>query len=555
MTISGERLEQPGPESAGLESPGPQSAASATPPIAAAAAKPRRRGIRGFLGRILSPFGRIPHPPLRSRRGLFLALFLVAGSGSAMTVGSVVAIHWTETADFCGRCHTMDPELRAYAMSPHREVPCAECHVEPGIGGWMKAKINGTRQLIGVITGSFPTPIPPPDHADLPPTSKTCVRCHTVDQLVANGGPVKLVLQARYRGDEPNTRDMIALVLRPAGLGGATATRGVHWHIDSEVAYISSDPRAQKIDWVGIRYKDGTMEEFIASSQVGMSTDVQPDIDRLKSTERERQMDCIDCHNRIGHGIPSPDQAIDDAIENGQIDQKLPFIKREGDARLIADYTSVAEADYAIEGIRDFYAGQYPLVARMKAPEIDGAIASLQGIYRLLATPEMRVTAATYPNNLGHQSAPGCFRCHDGAHYKVLNGAVTKETISSACATCHTFPQIGPTVSGVLIGPRPATHSDRLWVFSHKARASTLDPGGTSCGACHTRTYCENCHKTAAVEVPHDGMIYNHAAVLRQTGAQACAYCHQPASCAQCHADPVLPNPFPGLAPGPSLSP
>lgn len=37
MTIFGERLEQPGPESAGLESTGPESAASATPPTTAAA--------------------------------------------------------------------------------------------------------------------------------------------------------------------------------------------------------------------------------------------------------------------------------------------------------------------------------------------------------------------------------------------------------------------------------------------------------------------------------------------------------------------------------------
>ncbi len=74
---------------------------------------------------------------------------------------------------------------------------------------------------------------------------------------------------------------------------------------------------------------------------------------------------------------------------------------------------------------------------------MNAAIDELQRIYRLVATPEMRVTGTTYPNNLGHQSSPGCFRCHDGAHYKVENGVLTKEAIPSACATCHTFPQIG----------------------------------------------------------------------------------------------------------------
>jgi hypothetical protein len=119
---------------------------------------------------------------------------------------------------------------------------------------------------------------------------------------------------------------------------------------------------------------------------------------------------------------------------------------------------------------------------------VNAAIDDLKRIYRLVATPEMRVSGTTYPNNLGHQSAPGCFRCHDGAHYKVVNDALTDESIPSACATCHTFPQIGSTASGVLIGERPDTHDDRLWVFSHKDSAGTLDPAGTSCGACHTRS-------------------------------------------------------------------
>ena len=193
---------------------------------------------------------------------------LVAGFGMASTVAGVSAVSWTETADFCGRCHTMDPELKAYAMSAHREVPCAECHVEPGVVGWIKAKINGTRQLIGVLTGTFPTPIPAPDHADLPPTSTTCIRCHDPKTLVASGGPVKLVIQEKFREDEPNTKDTIALVLRPAGFGTPSLARGVHWHIDSEVDYIAADTRAQKIDYVAIKEDDGEVEEFIASSQV-----------------------------------------------------------------------------------------------------------------------------------------------------------------------------------------------------------------------------------------------------------------------------------------------
>lgn len=522
---------------------------AAAPDVESAGRRGRLRGavaaLAAPLRRVLAPLRRIPHPPLRSKRAIFLIVVLIAGFGAAATASAYTAITWTETADFCGRCHTMGPELKAYTMSPHRELACAECHVEPGVGGWIKAKINGTRQLIMVMAGTFPKPIPAPDHADLPPTSQTCVRCHDTDALTANGGPVKLVLQERFHADEANSKDSVALVLRPSGFGGDTATRGVHWHIAEDVEYLTSDVRAQTIDYVEIDESNGEQERFIASSQVTDSADVQPDIDRLETTDKRHQMDCIDCHNRVGHGTPTADQAVDDALAADRIDRTLPFIKREATARLAASYDSEAEADRAIEGIRSFYQMRYPLVAKAQGPQINRAIDDLKQIYRLVATPEMQVNSTTYPNNLGHQSAPGCFRCHDGAHYKVVDNAITDETIPSACATCHTFPQIGSTASGVLIGERPSTHDDRLWVFDHKTTAGSLDPSGTSCGQCHTRTYCQNCHDTKAVNVPHDDMVFNHGEVMRKVGSQACAYCHQPAYCAQCHADEVLPDPFP----------
>ena len=521
-----------------------------SPPEAA-----RPGGIRRLPGRILGVVKRIPHPSLHTTRGRFIVLVLVAGFGSALTVGGVVAVGWTETADFCGRCHAMDPELKAYAMSPHRELPCAECHVEPGAVGWIKAKVNGTRQLIGVLTGTFPTPIPAPDHADLPPTSATCVRCHDPKSLVVDGGPVRLIIKELFHKDEANTKDTIALVLRPSGFGSENPTRGAHWHIDSEVDYITSDPRAQKIDYVATKTADGGVEEFIASSEVSVSADVQPDIDRLTAGRDLRRMNCIDCHNRIGHGVPTPNQAVDASMANGRIDPSLPFIKREGVDRLAVEYASTEDADRAFAGLRSFYEQRYPLVAKQQGPEVNKAIADLQRIYRLVATPEMRVTGTTYPDNLGHQSSPGCFRCHDGAHYKVLDGTLTRDSIPSACSTCHTFPQIGAVESGVLIGKRPETHDDRLWVFSHKSSVIAVDPAGTYCGACHTRTYCESCHDTAAVKVQHEDMLYNHGSVMQKTGSQACAYCHQPAYCSQCHARPVLPDPFPDLAPTPSASP
>ncbi|HEX9044326.1 MAG TPA: NapC/NirT family cytochrome c [Candidatus Limnocylindrales bacterium] len=492
---------------------------------------------------------RLPLPGLRTPLGIVVVFMLVAGFGSIATVGGVVAVNWTETPDFCGRCHTMAPEMKAFSMGPHRDLTCAECHVEPGVLGWVKAKVKGTQQLFEILTGTFPRPIPAPDHGELPSVAFSCEKCHNVNNLTANGGPVQLVLQNKYALDESNTKSMVALVVRPQGIGGPGATKGVHWHIASDVEYLRADLQAQKIDYVKVTWSDGTSEEYVSAGALKAAERPDAAIATLKATETQRRMDCIDCHNRAGHGVPSVASAIDSAIDQGQISQSLPYVKREAMDRLSLRYASDADAEQAIDQLKDFYAQQYPLIAASDGTQIESAISEIKTIYRLIATPDMLVEAQTYPSNLGHQSAPGCFRCHDGAHYRVVDGEVTDETIPSTCSTCHTFPQIGPVQAAVLIGDRPDSHADKLWVFNHGkvARTTPGNPAGTQCAACHTQTYCQNCHSTKAVQVPHDNMLTNHAAVARQLGTAACTICHQAPYCAQCHAQKVLPDQVPDL--------
>jgi hypothetical protein len=54
------------------------------------------------------------------------------------------------------------------------------------------------------------------------------------------------------------------------------------------------------------------------------------------------------------------------------------------------------------------------------------------------------------------------------------------------------------------------------------------------------QTYCVNCHRSGALNVRHDQMLYSHPTSVRRAGLQACAYCHQPSYCATCHKDPLL---------------
>ena len=155
-------------------------------------------------------------------------------------------IQWTETANFCGRCHQMGPELAAYEAGPHQDVTCGECHVESGAEGWIKAKINGTKQLIQVITGLYPQPVPPPDHASLPSVTHTCLRCHSLDRLAT----ANLVTRTSFTEDETNTRQFVGLMIRPGSGDVFDVKRSVHWHVLSNVQFWTPAENAAKIDYV-----------------------------------------------------------------------------------------------------------------------------------------------------------------------------------------------------------------------------------------------------------------------------------------------------------------
>lgn len=534
--------------------------APVTPPSAGKPKKVHFRRTRALVNKIPLP---------KTRKGAFFGFLVIAAIGSFMTVAAVFAVSFSETAAFCGLCHTMAPEHKAYEMSPHSELACAECHVSPGAMGWIKAKVAGSRQLFQLVTNTYERPIPAPDHSDMPPVTETCMKCHSLESITKNGGPVRLVLRPSYEENEKNTRDLVAIVLRPAGLtsdvttagetDAAAAPRGVHWHVQQDVEFTSADPRSQTIDSVTVHNQDGTTTQYIAANKVSLSSDAAPDLEKLTAEQRTRRMDCIECHNRVGHTSPNSSKAVDEAISAGTISPILPYIKKWSVELLDGDYPTIDDANVAMETLREKYDTNYPQVAAKYATQIDDAIAALKSIYAEVSTPDMKVQSKTYPDNLGHKAGPGCFRCHDGAHYKVVDGKVTNEAIPSTCSTCHTFPQIGGSVTGLVLAGAPTSHNDKMWVFSHKDAAAavasarnaalkhqpagSVDPAGTECGTCHQRNYCENCHTTGAFKVDHDQMLYNHAESIRLSSGKACAYCHQPVFCAQCHQGNVLDTP------------
>ena len=74
----------------------------------------------------------------------------------------------------------------------------------------------------------------------------------------------------------------------------------------------------------------------------------------------------------------------------------------------------------------------YPAIYRQQVEQVQRAARSLLDIYDRNVFPAMKITWRTYPNNIGHNDFPGCFRCHDGNHSSVGGRVVTQD-----CGACH----------------------------------------------------------------------------------------------------------------------
>ena len=105
--------------------------------------------------------------------------------------------------------------------------------------------------------------------------------------------------------------------------GGGTSRegrgKGIHWHIENKVEYVTVGEHKQVIPWVRVTFQDGTVREYLDAANPIASADL--------AAAPRRVMDCVDCHNRMGHPFPDPGQAVDEAMALGRIDRSLPGIK------------------------------------------------------------------------------------------------------------------------------------------------------------------------------------------------------------------------------------
>ncbi len=485
----------------------------------------------------LAEFHRFPRIDLndpRQRRSVAYLGGFVALMVPVVVVSSYHGYQFTDSVSFCTQpCHqVMAPEATTYPFSAHARVACAECHIGPGASWFIKAKISGVRQVVAVLRDTYPRPIPPAIR-HLRPAAETCEQCHWPRKFYG----AQLRERIHFAEDEANSRRDVQMLVKTGGGDEMTGrVEGIHMHmlLSGRMEYVATDTSLQTIPWVKWTRPNG--------EQLVYRADGKPAAAPPPAGER-RILDCMDCHNRPAHKFPPPAVAVDLYLARGRIDPSLPYIKREAIRVLVASYPDPNTARSEIANrLTDFYRRHYPAVWTAREPEIEVAIHRVQEIYGYTFFPEMQVDWRTYPDNIGHLYAPGCFRCHDGRHRNRYG-----DTIGRDCNLCHDFlspveHEAGRSMirKGEFVHPFELTGIHATLMCNRCHTGALLDP---TCGGCHA---AESGLYTAAAAALHGyGVVASPMA-----GAVACEGCHDlaqdhPASaavvgdaCATCHDEP-----------------
>ena len=422
--------------------------------------------------------------PYFSIIALGIILFIIAGAGW----------EYTNSSEFCGTaCHTMPPEYISYQQSPHARVKCVECHIGRGyIATQFGRKAGDLAHIIKYVGADYEVPI---YIKHMRPAEQICEKCHN---------PVKFsddsLREYKHYDAENNNEEMITYLSLKTGGGTHREGRGkgIHWHIENKVEFIPTDnPQlAQQIPWVRVTYADTgeTVEFFEVVANL-------PDDFVEKNRDKIETMDCMTCHNRVSHVFPDPDAALDDAMARGVISPDIPYFKRNAIAVMERQYPSMEEAAKAVNGLREYYAAEWPDFYSKNAELVDNAVEELSAMYERMVFPTMDITWDTHPDNLGHIKSAGCFRCHDGDHLSRDNQPIRME-----CNLCHSIPLISEPDGSIPPLPvaeafEPESHSDRHWIARHRFAFddtcegchTVSDPGGIS-----NESFCGNsgCHAT-----------------------------------------------------------
>ena len=430
--------------------------------------------------------------PLLGRKTLGGAIGLLAFAGigiALVTAAGIAGWEYSNSNAFCtNTCHAVHPEEPvSHAGSKHARVNCVECHMgRLSTLELMLIKPTHMHELWGMVVG-YERPI----HAKtMRPARDSCEACHWPEARHSDTVRTKV----RY-GTDPKSLETRTTLVMHTGVGEVREanTRGIHWHIVRPLTYVATDDAKQKIPWIQATTLEGKTVTWYDPTSGAMPQDL--------AKLPKRTMDCIDCHNAAGHPFGNPVNRVDQAILEGKISRSLPSIK--------ARAAAIVEKASGVSGSEGVRAAEFDKIIAAAAPKDakpDAAKAEKQfagEMKKILMSSSFstdKINWKLFPDNVGHNDFPGCFRCHDGKHLDDGGNAIRLQ-----CTLCHALPKVvredGVRSAVSTVSPDltpPSTHEEPNWMHDHRSKVDD------SCKMCHGKiqwgtdggSFCSNpaCH-------------------------------------------------------------
>jgi hypothetical protein len=127
----------------------------------------------------------------------------------------------------------------------------------------------------------------------MPGATDTCTHCHT------RAGQRDILRNlVTYADDETSTESVTTLTMQ---------TAAIHWHAraDIRVEYIATDAKRETIPCIKVTDAGGGHRVFRRRRH------------GAACGHNCQQMDCLDCHSRPAHVLPSADRAVDALLASG----------------------------------------------------------------------------------------------------------------------------------------------------------------------------------------------------------------------------------------------
>ncbi len=362
------------------------------------------------------------------KKALTVFLGTTGGFVFLLGLGGMQSSKFMNSARFCGQtCHSvMEPEAVAHANSAHSGINCVNCHVGEGAKGLLVSKIRGSWQIISLMTNHYQRPIPTPVET-LPSSEDTCQNCHNT----ANSHPSRMKLYPSFKDDRENSR-LVSAVIMNIGSSKEGEARGIHAHSSAslKVRYYATDAKRSRISWVEAKTGSGTRTwtldgESPPDIQVVKKTSKGRPVYILNGSGEVREMDCVDCHNRVGHNFKNAEEVADGLIAAGKIDRSAPYAKR----------TALRALHVAADGHKETFAEKMNTELAASLPpsgERELMAAMLAAEAKKYLYPHMNIRWGAYENMGRHARDQGCFRCHN---QRMKDGEGNH--INQDCDYCH----------------------------------------------------------------------------------------------------------------------